>query len=260
MSVQTNTFKKVLQFIIILSLMVGGYAESMAQEDNRTLKNPNRSTLRQKHKKQNHTKTTRYTGNVQVKKGSKKRNKLAIHQQKVRGKIKPSSISQFTGNYSYRKPSKGSASALNKRLSGAMSYRAKPSQRSRLSANRGRTSNFRGRYRQVNTKANRLRKAKTISSFMGKATYRLRHRSGPYRPRNSSVSSYRAPRSQGFRKAANYNQRRLRRGFKNNKSNPPAYNKSRSHKLQYNSREAKWMMPKPRKASKKKRKGSDEEE
>lgn len=256
MSVQEKLLKKSIQLLIILSLTAGGWLTSIAQEDNRTLKNPNRSRFRTKVKKQNHRKATKYTGNVRVKKKRKNKRSLAIHRLKARGKLNPKRISHFTGNYTVRKKSRKNLSTRNKRSSGVMSYRAK---RSSIASRRGRATTFRGRMRYVNVKANRARKARKISSFMGKATHRLRRR-GPRTPRSSSVMSYRAPRSRSFRRAANYNKRRLKRGFSRRNANPPAYRRNRSNKLQYNSREAKWMMPKPRKADKKRKRDADDDE
>lgn len=259
MSVQEKVLKKSVQLMIIFSIVTGGYFVGMAQEDNRTLKNPNRSNFRKKQKKQNHRKATSYTGNVRVNKKKKRKNTLAIHRMKARGKLDPKKISHFTGNYRVKKSSRNNLSR-SKRLPGAMSYRATRSRKGKISARRGRTSSFRGRVRYVNVKAHRAQKARKISSFMGKATHRLRRR-GPHRPRSASVvGSYRAPRSRGFRRPATYNQRRLKRGFSKRNANPPAYRKNRSNKLQYNSRETKWMMPKPRKVDKKRRKGSDDDE
>lgn len=256
MSVQKEVLKKFIQLTLILGMVAGGYTVSMAQEDNRTLKNPNRSDLYRKRKKQNHAKVTRYTGNIRVRKNKRGKGGLAIHRLRARGKqTGPSKISQFTGNYRYRKPAKGSSSRK-KRLSNAMSYRASPSSKSGV----GRAASYRGRFRRVNIKAHRARKARKIASFMGKTTYRLRRHSGPHRPRNSAaVTSYRAPRPR-FRRVANYNQRRLKRGFSKRNANPPAYQRNRSNKLQYNSREAKFLMPKPRKVDKNRRKAAEGED
>lgn len=256
MSVKEELFKRFIQLILVFSITAGGYFVSMAQEDNRTLKNPNRSERFRKRKKSNHSKITRYTGNIKVNKRSRgKGGRLSIHRLRARGKQKgPSRISQFTGNYRYRKSSKKS-NLRKKRFSGSVgSYRAAKSSR------RGSGRNFRGRFRYVNVKSHRASKARRISSFMGKTTYRLRRRSGPRAPRSSSVGSYRAPRSRSYRRVANYNQRRLKRGFSKRNANPPAYRRNRSNKLQYNSREAKWMMPKPRKADKKRRRQAESDD
>ncbi|WP_299452203.1 hypothetical protein [uncultured Microscilla sp.] len=255
MSVQEIFFKRSVQLLVTLSLMAGGWFSGIAQEDNRTLKNPNRSRFRTKVKKQNHRKATNYTGNIRVSKSRRNKRSLAIHRLKARGKNNPKKFSQFTGNYTVRKSSRKKMSARSKRLSGVMSYRAK---RSSIVSRRGNASSFRGRMRYVNVKAHRARKARKISSFMGKTTHRLRRR-GPHTPRSSSVTSYRAPRSRSFRRTANYSKRRLKRGFSRRNANPPAYKRNRSNKLQYNSRETKWMMPKPRKVDKKRSKGSDDE-
>ena len=256
MSVKEELFKRFIQLILVFCISIGGYFETQAQEDNRTLKNPNRSESFRKRRKSTQSKITRYTGNVRVDKNRRgRKGRLASHRLRVRGKQKgPSKVSQFTGNYRYRKSSK-KGNLRKKSFSGSVS-----SYRAAKSSKRGRSSYFRGRFRYVNVKANRAQKARRISSFMGKTTYRLRRRSGPRAPRSASVGSYRAPRSRSHRRVANYNQRRLRRGFSKRNANPPAYRKNRSNKLQYNSREAKWLMPKPRKVNKKRRREANEDD
>ncbi len=256
MSVKEELFKRFIQLILVFCISIGGYFESQAQEDNRTLKNPNRSESFRKRKKSTQSKITRYTGNIRVDRNRRgRRGRLAVHRLRARGKQKgPSKVSQFTGNYRYRKSSRKGNLRKKRFPGGVSSYRAAKSSR------RGSSSRFRGRFRSVNIKAHRASKARRISSFMGKTTYRLRRRSGPRAPRSASIGSYRAPRSRSHRRVANYSQRRLRRGFSRRNANPPAYRRKRSNKLQYNSREAKWMMPKPRKADKKRRREAENDD